>query len=74
MTDRRLRRRAALEHGEATRPVPQTRLDSGRAVTCQVFIRFDLASYVKACKESGKCSRLSTNEVDLHIRTSPKAA
>ena len=45
-SDRRLRRQAALEHGEETRSVSQTRLESNHAVTCQAFIRSDdLASY-----------------------------
>jgi hypothetical protein len=41
-----LHRRAALEHGDATRSVSQARLESNHAVACQAFIcSADLTSY-----------------------------
>ena len=45
---RRLHRRAALEHGDATRSVSQARLESNHAVACQAFIcSADLTSYLR---------------------------
>jgi hypothetical protein len=41
-----LHRRAALEHGDATRSVSQARLESNHAVACQAFIcSADLTSH-----------------------------